>query len=69
MHGRKVAGNSAWLNAAIVTSPAPVRIAVASAFIRGGALSIAFVPIIRASITIGGVTISIPSSTVVSHER
>ena len=53
----------------MVTRPAAVKIAVASAFIAGGVLPSAFVPTIRASITIGGVTISIPSSTVVSHDR
>src|SRR3546814_2930927 len=69
MHGRKVSGKCACVKAAMVTSPAPVRIAAASTFIAVDVLLIAWVPSIRASITIGGVTISIPSSTVVSHDR
>ncbi len=46
-----------------------VGIAAASPFIPPEALTNTFVPIIRASITIGGVTISMPSRTVVSHDR
>src|SRR3546814_17839398 len=68
MHGRKVSGKCACVQAAMVTSHAPVRIAAASTFIAVDVLLIAWVPSIRPAITNGGVTIIILSRTLVLHD-
>ena len=52
-----------------VTNAATVNSAMPSTFKAVDTLFSAFEPTMRASITIGGVTISMPSATVVIHDR
>jgi hypothetical protein len=69
MTGRNVAGKCDCSKLTAVISAASASTAIASTFIRVVALSSAFDATSRVSMINGGATISMPSATVVIHDR